>query len=304
MTAVTGDESGISAAETRWAGRLVLGTVQLGLDYGISNTQGQVTMQQAEEILQRAASAGIPMLDTARAYGNSETVLGKVLGTSDLPFDLISKPAPKCMAEELASQLHESLRHLRRSHLYGYLVHSFEDFRQASLRQALYSARDRGEITKVGVSVYFPHEVEWLLDNAIDTDLVQLPFNVFDRRFEPLFSRMHDQGIEIHVRSAFLQGLFFLQPEIVRQRFPGAVQAHAQLHTLCARYDISMNSALLNFVLGTAHVDKLVIGVTCVEELEENLKCSEDFPLDPALREAFAELSLQDERIILPFNWK
>lgn len=68
--------------------KLVLGTAQFGLNYGISNTCGKVSESEVIKILDKAGSAGVFMLDTAASYGDSEAILGRV-GVSD--FEIVTK---------------------------------------------------------------------------------------------------------------------------------------------------------------------------------------------------------------------
>lgn len=283
--------------------RLALGTVQFGLDYGVSNPTGQVPIGEAMAILRLASTAGIELLDTARRYGTSEAVLGELLSAGPLCFQIVSKLPPQCSAERVADELNSSLQLLSVKSLYAYLAHSFADYQQAPLRQQLYQARAKGLVQKVGASLYFPSELAWLLDNDIDIDLVQLPYSIFDQRFASLLGPAHESGIEIHARSLFLQGLFFLSPAAVAQQFPEALEHHASFHRLCADHHLAVSSALINFGLTEPHLDKLVIGLTTTGELAHNLAAIQDHERYKPLHNVFSALQLHEERVILPFNW-
>ena len=72
-------------------GKLVLGTAQFGMDYGINNVRGQVTPDEVNEILSAAGNAGVEFIDTAYGYGNSEDVLGDSSSLHNHPFRPKSK---------------------------------------------------------------------------------------------------------------------------------------------------------------------------------------------------------------------
>ena len=286
-----------------WVNRLALGTVQFGTDYGISNRSGKLSPAEAKKVLEKALSAGITLLDTAKTYGDSERVLGAIIGSNTLAFDIVSKLPPNCFPEQIAGHTQDSLTKLGIEKIYGFLAHSFDDFKDVRFRDAMNGLKSRGKVEKIGVSVYFPDQLEWILDSDISIDLVQLPFNVFDQRFLPVLPRLRQRNIEIHVRSIFLQGLFFLSPHTIRKRFPVAYEPYEHLKRMCKDNELPIYSALLNFGLTTAWVDKVLLGVTSSEELERNLEGYRDYDTCKRLGAAYAELSLGDENTILPFKW-
>lgn len=293
----------VAMSPGQWVQKIALGTVQFGMDYGVSNQTGKVAEDEVLAILRRAHAAGMRVLDTARIYGDSEAVLGRTLYGTNLDFGVVSKLPPECPASEVPDRIEDSIDQLGYSMLYGYLAHSFADFEKPELRNALIDARQRGTVRKIGVSLYFPGEAEWMLDHDIDVDLVQLPFNVFDQRFAEVLPRLRARGVEVHARSAYLQGLFFLEPEVVQRKFPSAYPRFYEFRRLCERNDLTTGAALLNFVLRQSDIDKVVIGVTSLAELNANLESYEQFERGREVQQALSELSLDDEQVILPFNW-
>ena len=107
-----------------YANKLVLGTVQFGLDYGVNNQSGQVQQSEVNKILQLAKESGIKKIDTSSAYGTSESVLGKSLSENNLQFHIISKYPQS--ENSVAAIFASSLEKLQQKKLYGYLVHHFE----------------------------------------------------------------------------------------------------------------------------------------------------------------------------------
>lgn len=194
--------------------KLALGTVQLGLDYGISNNQGRVSIKNAQQLLMQAESLSIDMLDTAAMYGSSERVLGQIANDS---FKLVTKLAIDTDATINVSQLlQESLIKLRKRTIYGVMLHDANVLNSPqSIEIALQLAelKAKGLVHKIGMSLYFPEQIK--LFEILKPDIIQIPLNVLDQRFlqDGLLTKMKEQGIEIHVRSAFLQGLLLMSPK-------------------------------------------------------------------------------------------
>lgn len=284
--------------------KIALGTVQFGLNYGISNAVGQVAPEVVAEILVHAREVGVDVLDTAVSYGNSESVLGDALQTNRLSFHIVSKYPPDTTAVQFPTILQNSLERLRVPRLKAYLAHDFKSFQNEVLRAKVAEAKSQKLIEQVGVSVYFPQDIEWLLENNIAFDIVQLPFNVLDRRFDYLFPELKNRGVEINGRSIFLQGLLLMPPEQIRPYFTPIQPILVHLHRLSQDHHIPLNALLLNHAVAHSAIDKVVIGVTSLTELQQNLAAlhyaNNCLPLHPVL-DTFA---FSDENILLPFRWK
>jgi len=205
--------------------KLALGTVQFGLDYGIANEVGQVALEETQCILSFAKANEIDLLDTAIAYGNSEEVLGKLAVNE---FRVVTKlPSfpdyQNNVALWVTEQVRESLARLGQKKLYGLLLHRSEDLwgsKGAQLIQALADLKNDGFVQKIGVSIYSPDELE-VVFNKIKIDLVQAPLNVVDCRLQSSgwLDRLKDDGVEVHTRSAFLQGLLLMERSKIPQKF-------------------------------------------------------------------------------------
>ena len=170
------------------------------------------------------------------------------------------------------------------------------------LFDSLEELKKRSLVDKIGFSLYYPHQLEYLLKNEVPLDMVQVPYNILDQRFAPYFGAMKDKGIEIHVRSVFLQGLFFMDNEKIFKLFGREVREINQVQALALEQNLNMNELLLSFGLSNSFIDKVVIGVLSKENMIENSRVTK--PLDSVLMEKAFKLSCNDESIILPFNWK
>ncbi len=288
--------------------KLGLGTVQFGIDYGISNRGGQTTVEEVSRILDVAERNGIQYLDTAALYGNSEEVLGKVLPEGH-SFRIVTKtPKFSSTTDSLRPDLLEktfkrSLKHLGSRSLYGLLVHHAEDLLDAG-GEAVFSGMQRlkqeGLVEKIGVSVYSAHQIDRVLDRFL-IDLIQVPVNVLDQRLlqSGHLSKMKSAGIEVHSRSSFLQGLLLMDPVSLPSYFNSVLQHLTRYQELIFRIGLSPVQAALGFVTGLKEIDTVFCGVNTREQLEELCRS-----LDPLNAEQFSGFAVTDENIVDPSRWK
>jgi len=287
---------------SRAGARLALGTVQFGASYGINNQRGRVPETETSEILALAEAHGIDTLDTAPVYGDSEPVLGR-LSVASGRFRLVSK-LPACSAGEAEGRLRESCRSLRTPALYGYLLHHFDSYRKdPKVFGMLGEFKRQGLVQKIGFSLYRPEELQLVLERGQVFDLVQIPGNVLDRRFLPHLEKLKSLGVEVHVRSAFLQGLLLSDPAKLSGRLRKVRPALEELRGIAARNSLSVASLCLNFVLAQGHVDKVVVGVDGLAHLRENLEYTVQLPRVRNLLPELAALEQDDEEILIPSNW-
>jgi aryl-alcohol dehydrogenase-like predicted oxidoreductase len=255
--------------------RLALGTVQFGIPYGVANQQGQVSFSMAKETLKYAQSAGLDTLDTAIAYGDSEDCLGKIGVAS---WQVISKlpELPTGTANVLnwvEQAVDGSLQRLQIPRLYGLLLHRPQQLLGSegqTLYNALNSLKKKGLVDKIGMSIYEPNELEALC-SRFSFDLVQAPFNVLDRRLERSgwLSRLKETGIEIHVRSIFLQGLLMMSPSARPIYFERWHPLWEQWEQWLTDAGLTPLQACLGYALSKIEIDRVVVGVDCLSQLKE-----------------------------------
>ena len=184
--------------------KIALGTVQFGIDYGINSENGQVQPEEVRSILNYAHSQNIDLLDTAPAYGNSEKVLGV---TNVQNFKVVTKTRhfesfeiKNTDVKLLNNDFHHSLKDLKQHSVYGVLIHDADDLLKPGsekLFDKLQELKQAEKIVKIGVSVYDHSQLQSILDNFA-IDLVQLPFNILDRRMidSGMFSTLRSKGVE------------------------------------------------------------------------------------------------------------
>lgn len=284
--------------------RVALGTVQFGLPYGIANQDGQVTRSAAKAMVQLAAANGIDTLDTAIAYGESEACLGE-LGTQG--FKVVTKlPAVPDGCGDVSGwiedQIAASLSRLGVNSVYGLLLHRSGQLLEAdgkALYRALQVLKESGRVQKVGISVYAPSELEMLIPRY-RLDLVQAPFNLVDRRIHASgwLQRLKHEGIEIHTRSAFLQGLLLMPQAAIPTKFASWSDLWRKWHGWLALHKISAVQASLAFPLAFPEIDRVVVGADSVNHLEKIISAAASVaPAD------WPDLHCDAENLINPARW-
>ena len=278
--------------------RLALGTVQFGLDYGISNHDGQVCDEELDAIIALARHAGIDTLDTAQAYGNAEQRLGQRDITG---FTIIDKLAPRIPLSDVKAAVNNSLHLLGRKRLDGLLLHRSQDASPAMV-ELLTDLQKKGSIGKLGISVYSPEELDAWSAAGYPLELVQLPANLLDQRFlrTGWLDKLVDMGCEIHVRSLFLQGLLLMQPAQrpdYFQRFATALERFDHWHPSMAPL-----GRALSIMTALPQVSRFVVGVCHAQELAAIVAASQ------ALHECYeadiAHLASMEQELINPGLWR
>lgn len=248
----------------------MLGTVQFGVSYGAFNATGQVPPDQVEAMLAKAQAAGIDMLDTARAYGEAEAVLAHACAPRR--FNIVSK-CPDLRAEAdpataLQTAFKTSCAALGVTQLYGYLLHTAEDLMRPSVWEALCDLRDAGRVGRIGVSGYDIETVADLCDRFPLT-LVQLPANVLD----PWYDRARlPETVELHVRSAFLQGFLLSEPEQLPPHLTPFRSVLEQFRVEAAAQGLTPLQAALAPLITCPRVARVAVGADSPAQLDQILQ--------------------------------
>jgi aryl-alcohol dehydrogenase-like predicted oxidoreductase len=255
--------------------RLAIGTVQFGLPYGIANQQGQVPLGEAKAILDHAKLSGVNTLDTAMTYGESEQSLGEI-GVSS--WRVVSKlpPVPSnCSSinDWVRESVSSSLARLKISNLTALLLHRSQQLLEpngSKLYEALQSLKNAGLVQKIGVSIYDPEELDRLCPH-FDFDLVQAPLNVIDRRLLTTgwLDRLESMGVEVHLRSIFLQGLLLMPPESRPIKFHRWNALWDVWDQWLLEQQLSAVQACLGFALGHKQADRIIVGVQGLGQWKE-----------------------------------
>ena len=290
------------------AATLGLGTVQFGMRYGVSNQDGKVLAEEARAILVDAAAAGCSVLDTAHHYGDSEAVLGRCAATRQ--FRVVTK-TPQFEPQELdakaaaalRSAFERSLDQLAAKQVYGLLAHSADDLLKPGgdrLWAEMQSLKAEGSVQRIGASIHAGTQAVALLERY-RLDLIQVPLNIFDQRLlrSGILSDLRRSGVEIHARSAFLQGLLLMPPGKAPVWFDPIRPLLRKFHASAVERNLSPLVAALTFVRDHGDVDAIVVGVTGRQQFAECLaafRSSSSFD-----GEGFA---CDDPRFVNPALWR
>jgi aryl-alcohol dehydrogenase-like predicted oxidoreductase len=281
-------------------GRLIIGTAQLGMNYGVAN---RTYLDHAQKLafLRRARAANLTYFDTARAYGNSENVLGDFMRTEGfLDCAVVTKLAPLTeleadsaasrVAEAVRTSVAQSLSALGLARLGTLLLHRAQhlDAWQGVVWETLLRLREDGQIGVLGVSAQTPAEVIRALEDD-DVGYVQMPFSLLDHRWDPAIAAIERKRtyhpLKVAVRSIYLQGLLLSNDHAVwhRAHVKDSSGAIGWLRKLAADFDRSgIDDLCLAYVAAQHWIDGIVVGMDNEEQLIRNL----DLMSRPALSEA------------------
>ena len=301
----------VNSEASKAASRLVLGTAQLGMPYGIANRTGQPDFETAVSIVKIALEGGIREFDTAQAYGESETVLGRALSSLGISHDarIITKLDPRLEAlqeQDIKRAVKASLERLQIPSLYGLMLHreASLDHLDKGLETALRAMVLDGTVKHLGVSVYNPAKALQVLQS--DTfDMVQVPANILDRRFADagVFNLAGETGKQVYIRSVFLQGLLLMKPEDLPSNMAFAKDTINKVDSLCAQYHCTRQKMALLYIKDKYPQAKIVFGAETPVQLKQNIDIWRDKSASIFEISLIDSLSTLDERIINPSLW-
>tara|TARA_Y100000768_G_scaffold299944_1_gene233718 strand:- start:42 stop:911 length:870 start_codon:yes stop_codon:yes gene_type:complete len=284
--------------------KLALGSAQFGMQYGITNTSSRFTDADIEEVLRIAKKNHIDTIDTAIAYGESESRLGK----HDLKeFKIITK-IPKFSSEVtnikkwINEEIESSLLRLNKNKIHAILFHHPNDLKKSEgkiIYESLKKFKDQNIISKLGVSIYSPNELDTIFSN-FDFEIVQAPFNVIDNSLinSGWMKKLNDNGIEIHTRSTFLQGLLLCDLNEIPYKFNKWKDIFESWDYQTSNINISKMEACLNYANSFNEINKIIVGIDNLSQFKEILSydLSKDYQRLPSF-------NCLDKTLINPSNW-
>tara|TARA_B100000965_G_C19593450_1_gene759008 strand:- start:232 stop:1107 length:876 start_codon:yes stop_codon:yes gene_type:complete len=287
--------------------KIILGTVQFGLDYGINNNLGKPSFNDFCKILNFAYSNGIKFLDSAESYGNCHERIGKYHFTYPLnKFNIITKFSPdrEDLPKNMVERVKKNIEILKVKNLYCYMFHSFFDFNSlfSKYKDELLLLKKNKLIKKIGVSIHSNHEINEVLKYK-EIDLIQVPYNLLDniKKRNKTFLKAKEMGIEIHTRSVFLQGLFFKEINSLRGNMRVFKKYLQNLNNIIL--DNNMDDVALNYAFDNKSIDAVLFGVDNLNHLRTNLK---SLLIKNGLDNIFSkinEINFEEESMLNPVNW-
>ncbi len=289
--------------------RLTLGTVQLGMPYGIANTAGQPAYEQAKAIVQAAYAGGITCFDTAAGYGESERVLGRALAELGIGDRVVvttkirhlrGLPGAEAPAA-VEGSVRRSLDALRLASLPICLFHLEEDWQHLD---ALRRLQEKGLVRHIGCSVMSPAVALGIVRSGA-AEAVQLPTSVLDRRFLPVVEEAAARGVAVFVRSIYLQGLLLMPEETIPRQLAAVVPVRRRLAEVARAAGMTLRELALRWALSLPGVASVVVGVEAVEQVQGNCTVAAQGPLPPDLMAAVEDAGEElPEDVVRPDRWQ
>jgi len=284
--------------------KLILGTVQMGLAYGINNAVGKVSLENSHEILEYAYDHGIQILDSAEAYGNAHEVIGAFhKNHPKKKFEIITK-LPHQFDADINEKVNTYLTDLQVSQLHALLFHSFSSYKaNIDNFKVLTDLKTSGKIKLIGVSVYTNEEIEAVLLND-EVDIIQLPFNLFDNSNlrGDILEKAKAKGKTIHTRSALLQGLFLKDINSENRTIQSLKTELLQVSTISKVNNSTIAQLALNYCLQQSTIDNVLIGVDSKQQLEDNIE-SLNHRIEDEIIHEINKININNINLLNPSNW-
>lgn len=282
--------------------KLAIGTVQFGLKYGINNISGVPSDVEVEKIFKAAHNAGIDTIDTAQAYGDSESRIGQLISNQ---FNIVTKFKQLSSDFPFHDELIKSLEKLKLYSIYGYMAHDADVLlMHPEWWKGLELAKKSGLVKKIGYSLYSVDQLDALLFDNMIPDIVQIPYNILDRRFEHSISKLYEMGVEIHVRSVFLQGLLQMKINEIPSHLSGISKYIFKINDVADKYNVVVGQLCLGFALQNKFISKIVIGVDNLSQLMDNINISNSIRLSDSIIDELLSIEVIETELLDPSKWK
>lgn len=264
--------------------------------------------------MNRALDCGINFIDTARVYGASEEIIGRVLSRRRDEFILCSKVLSyfdqklslSDLRRKITESLEESLRALKTGHIDVLMIHSApaEVIVAGDVISVLEDLRPSGKFTWIGASTYGEQAaLEALRSNRYDC--LQIATSAIDRRLERIvLPEAKQRDIGIVARSVLLKGVLTPRYHFLPDHLADLKAAAAKLETVAAAAGMSLPEIAYRYVLGQNPPQTALVGASSVEEVEAAVRCADAGPLPPEMMAAtIREVTVENENLLNPGTW-
>lgn len=294
--------------------KLCLGTVQFGLDYGINNPNGKPSKEKSLQMLDYAYKNGIEYFDTAAVYGDAEELLGEFIRTKNLKDKVFitSKLTPNIISDDksdikgiVEKELIKTLKRVCLDKLYGYYLHTPEYIYNNKIVNALRACKNKGLVENMGVSIY--EEKDAIYAANLPVDIIQIPYSVFDQRLNntDFFHITKKNKVKVFARSAFLQGLIFINENKIPEYLAEAKKYIKEFYNIIKKYGFSKAEAALLFSYQNKNIDYVVFGVDNINFLKEDMKIAKrKIDFDNCMKELGNKFLNIGKHIVMPSLWK
>ena len=254
--------------------KLVVGTANLSKIYSLN----QKTIKKKNEAINQinlSIGCGIDFFDTAPNYAYSEEYLGHIKKKIKI-ITKISKIKKEAIKESMINSVNKSLKKLNRNNIDCLIIHDIEFFKKNNSKiifDELKKFKKNKLCKKIGFSVYSPSDIDFIMKFG-KPDVIQIPFNIFDRRFKQLniLKKLKKKNIEIHARSIFLRGFLLMNNNELPVHLSSYKEVHLKFEKWCNANKISKLETCLNYVKSNKEINKIIVGIDNIENLKEIIK--------------------------------
>ena len=283
--------------------KIILGTAQFGMDYGINNTSGKINKFKVFDILNFAFFNGIKELDTASSYGDSEKVIGEYFKFYPKNRFIITTKISSINVS-LEKQVCNSLENLKIEKIDKLLFHSYEVYKHFEKEIKDFHQKFKGVLfDELGVSIYTNYEIENLINDPF-INRIQSPFNILDNinKRGTYYKKIYLKGKKVDVRSVFLQGVFFKNISDLEHNLIPLKKYLNFLLKLSNEFNIDINSIAFGYVNSYDFIDKIIFGVDSIEQLKKNLN-SFSIKLPEELLKKINLIDIEHQELLNPSKW-
>lgn len=293
--------------------RIGLGTVQFGLDYGFTKAKNQ---NEVNDILDCCLVHGINFIDTARDYGDSEEKIGSYIKMHPEANITVSTKIGyikegQCKNENFKNVVRQSietsLQCLQKASIELLSLHQTDEYiiHNSDFWEVINEFKERNIIHLFGVSVYEVENARELINEYGDfIDFIQIPYNIFDRRFDQIASLLTEKNIDVVSRSAYLKGIITIVEQEIPKELSNIKKFKRKLADLAESLNFNVQMLALLFVLNKEYISTTILGVNNTKEIEENVQALSKRGQLLDYEELLRELSIKDEFLIDPRRWK
>lgn len=286
--------------------KIILGSAQFGMNYGINN-YGALSKTKVFNILDFAIENDISTIDTAEVYGDSLEKIGEYIKKRpNSNLKIISKLNSKLDLKNLNFKKHiqDQLNFIGISSLYGYMFHDYESFvNNKNLFNEMIDLKEHGKIKKIGISLYGTNDIIDIVEKY-KFDFIQLPFNLLDNEKKKIeiLKTAKNKKIEVHVRTIFLQGLFFRPFDKYMEKIEPLKKYIRKLKVISLDSEIDIESLALKYPLQKDYIDKVIFGVHDLKQFSKNIKIINSDTYIPD--DKIEEIIVKEKDLLKPYNWK
>jgi len=292
-----------------------LGTVEIGMSYGIA-AEGAARPPaegEAARLLHRALDLGVNFVDTARAYGESEAIIGRALKSRRREFVLCSKVlsyqgenlGASELRERVTGSVHASLRALQTDAIDIMMIHSAptEVIRCGGLTGILEDLRQAGCFRFIGASVYGEEAALAAIESGC-FDCLQIAYSVLDRRPEArVLPAAVEKDVGLVARSVLLKGALTYRCRFLPEELRPLREAAERLAQAAGVGVEGLPEIAYRYVLGREVPQTVLVGTGDAAELEAAVRYAGREPLDAAILERLRAIAVENENHLNPGTW-